>query len=89
MVLDDSVLRRSNAHREMLRLSRSILADGYVSELEAKAFQAWIDRHPDVIGISKVDEIVGILRNVFSDGRLTEEERDQLVEALDDFGGGG
>ena len=89
MVLDDSVLRRSNALREMMRLTRSIIADGQVSELEAKAFQAWIDRHPDVVGISKVDEIVGILRNVFSDGRLTDEERAQLVEALDDFGGGG
>ena len=89
MLLDDSVMRRSNALREMMRLARSIVADGEVSELEAKAFWAWIDRNPDVVGISRVDQIVGILRNVFSDGELTEGERAQLVEALDDFGGGG
>ena len=88
MLLDDSVMRRSNALREMMQLARSIVADGKVSELEAKAFRAWIERNPDVVGISRVDQIVGILRNVFSDGRLTEEERAQLVEALDDFGGG-
>ena len=87
MVLDDSVMRRSDALREMMRLARSIVADGQVTELEAKAFQAWIDRNPHVAGIGKVDEIVGVLRNVFSDGRLTSEERDQLIAALDEFGG--
>jgi len=87
MVLDDSVMRRSNALREMMGFARAIVADAHVSESEAKGFQAWIDSNPDVIGISSVDEIVGILTNIFSDGRASEEERKQLVEVLERFGG--
>lgn len=87
MVLDDSVLKRSDALREMMRLARTIVSDGNVSALEAKTFRAWIDRNPEVIGIAKVDAIVGVLRNVFADGRLTDEERTRLLAALRDFGG--
>ena len=86
-LLDDSVLRRSDALREMMRLARTIVSDGKVSALEAKAFQAWIDRNPDVVGLANVDEIVGVLRNVFSDGRLTDEERTKLLAAISEFGG--
>ena len=87
MVLDDSVLRRSNALHEMMTFARAIVADGEVSEREAKAFQAWIQAHPDVVGIGAVDEIVGILTNVFSDGSLSAPEREQLVDVLERFGG--
>jgi hypothetical protein len=87
MVLDDSVMRRSDALREMMRLARAILSDGIVSDAEAVAFQAWIDGNPDVSGVAKVEEIVGLLRNAFSDGRLTADERRRLAEALNDFQG--
>jgi hypothetical protein len=87
MVLDDSVLRRSNALHDMMTFARSIVADGKVSEREAKDFQAWIESHPDVVGIRAVDEIVGILTNVFSDGLLSAREREQLVDVLERFGG--
>lgn len=87
MVLDDSVMRRSDTLREMMRLARKILSDGVVSEAEAVAFRAWIERNPDVSGVAKVEQIVGLLRNAFSDGRLTADERRRLAEALDDFQG--
>ena len=87
MVLDESVLRRSGALREMMEFARAIIADGTVSESEAKGFQAWIESNPDVLGLAAVDEIVGILTNFFSDGRLSEEEKEQLVEVLESFGG--
>lgn len=87
MVLDDSVMRRSDALQEMMRLARSLVSDGQVTDMEAKVFHAWIERNPDVKGIASVDEIVGILRNFFADGRLSDSERDQLVKALEDFGG--
>jgi hypothetical protein len=87
VVFDDSVLRRSHALHEMMRFARTIIADGEVSESEAKGFQAWIDANPDVIGLQAVDDIVGILTNFFSDGRLTDPERQQLVEILEQFGG--
>lgn len=87
MVLDDSVMRRSDALKEMMRLARSLVSDGVVTNMEAKVFHAWIERNPDVKGIAAVDEIVGILTNAFADGRLSEQERSQLAKLLEEFGG--
>lgn len=87
MVLDDSVMRRSDALQEMMRLARSLVSDGEVTDMEAKVFHAWIQRNPDVKGIAAVDDIVGILTNVFADGRLSDQERAQLVTLLEEFGG--
>ena len=87
MVLDDSVMRRSDSLKEMMRLARSIVSDGQVTDMEAKVFHAWIERNPDVKGIAAVEEIIGILRNTFHDGRLNDRERTQLVKLLEDFGG--
>lgn len=87
MVLDDSVMRRSDALQEMMRLARSIVSDGQVTDMEARVFHAWIERNPDVNGIAAVEEITGILRNAFHDGRLNDRERVQLVRLLADFGG--
>ena len=87
MVLDESVTRRSRALQDMMQFARAIIADGEVSDSEAKGFQAWIEANPDVIGIEAVDEIVGILTNFFSDGRLSEAQKQQLAEVLEAFGG--
>jgi len=86
-VLDDSVTRRNDALREMMRLARSIAADGVVTEIEAKVFRAWIKRNGELRGIAAVDEIVRLLRDAFADGRLTEGERQKLLSLLADFGG--
>jgi hypothetical protein len=87
VVLDDSVMRRNDALREMMRFARAVVADGEVTQSEAKGFQAWIEANPDVLGLPAVEEIVGILANAFDDGRLTETERSQLGEVLERFGG--
>jgi hypothetical protein len=86
-VLDDSVMRRSDALQEMMRLARSLVSDGRVTDIEAKVFHAWIERNPDVKGILAVDEIVGILTDAFADGRISDAERAQLVTLLEEFGG--
>ncbi|MDA0329895.1 MAG: hypothetical protein O2958_12920 [Gemmatimonadetes bacterium] len=87
MEIDDSVMRRSNALHGMMQFARAIVADGHVSESEAKGFQAWIEANPDVIGIQAVDEIIGILTNFFSDGKLSDTERQKLIGVLERFGG--
>ena len=87
MVLDDSVLRRSDALREMMTFARAIVEDGEVSETEAKGLHAWIHANPDVAGLPQVDQLVGILTNYFSDGRLSDRERTHLAEMLERFGG--
>jgi len=87
VVLDESVMRRNDALREMLRLARAIMADGQVTEEEARILQAWIDMNPSVKGIAAVDEVVGVLTDILADGRVTEPERTQLAEALSEFSG--
>ncbi len=86
-VLDDSVMRRSDALREMLRLARTILADDVVTDEEARTLRAWIEAHPDVKGIPAVEEIIGLLTNILADGRVSEPERTQLAAVLREFGG--
>ena len=87
MVLDDSVMRRSDALREMMRLARAIVVDSDVTEAEARTLRSWIEGHPDVKGIAAVDDIVGVLTDILADGRVTEPERSQLVTLLNEFGG--
>lgn len=87
MVLDDSVMRRSDALRKMMSFARAIVADGEVSEEEARAFHGWIEDNPDVKGLQMVEELVEILTNVLADGTMSEKERRQLSEALQRFGG--
>lgn len=87
MVLDESVMRRSNALRETMSFARAILADGEVSDSEATGFKHWLAANSDVIGLPAIDEIVGVLENIFSDGHISESERRHLVELLERFGG--
>lgn len=87
MILDDSTLRRSDALREMMAFARAIVEDGDVTETEAKGLQIWIQANPDVASLPQVHQIVGILTNYFSDGRLSEQERGHLAEMLERFGG--
>ena len=75
MVLDESMLRRSNALREMMDLARFIVADGNVTEMEAKIFRRWLERNPDMLSVHPVDQLVGILRNAFADGEPAGQNR--------------
>lgn len=87
MVLDDSVMRRSDALKEMMGLARMIIADGHISDAEMSVFRAWMAENPDVAGLPQVDELVEILKNFFADGELSDEERSDLIEVLERFGG--
>lgn len=87
MVLDDSVMARHSALRELMSLARIIVSDGVVSESEARGFHAWIEANDHVRGIPAVDDILGILTNAIHDGRLSEAERSELVDLLERFGG--
>ena len=88
MVIDRSILRRSRALQEMMELARAIVSDGKVSEVEARRFQEWTDKNPDMLGVHPLVEIVAILRNVLADGHLSAEEAGQLREILKGVSGG-
>lgn len=87
VVLDDSVMRRSDALRELMGFARAIVEDGQVSDTEAKGFHAWIETNTDVRGLQQVDELLAILTNAFADGELSDRERQELAELLESFGG--
>ena len=86
-MLDDSVMRRADALRELMHFARAIVEDGEVSATEAKGLHALIQADPDVAGLPQVDEIIAILTNYFADGKLTEAERAHLADVLENFGG--
>ena len=87
MVLDESMLRRGDALREMLELARFIVADGEVSELEAKIFQRWIDQNPDMLHVHPVEQLVGTLRTALADGVLSDAEKESLRKLLEELAG--
>lgn len=87
MVLDDSVLQRNEALRELMGFARDIVEDGEISEAEAKGFQAWLEAHPDIRSLQSVDQILEVLDNVLHDGSLVERELEDLVDLLERFGG--
>ena len=87
MMLDDSVMRRSDALRQMMGFARAILEDDDVSLGEASGLRAWIESNPNVHGLPQVEELVGILRHVLADGKISDREKDQLRDALARFGG--
>ena len=87
MVLNDSVNRRNDALRAIMEFAKAIVADGDVSEGEAKGFQVWIDAHEDVQGLPALADITGILTHVFADGKLSDSKKAQKVTILEDFGG--
>lgn len=86
-MLDDSILRRSDALRTMLGFARTIVADGELSDGEIDAFEAWIAANPEVRGVPAVDEIVGVLANATQGGAVTDEQRKRLLEVIERFSG--
>lgn len=70
-----------------MRFARIIVEDGDVSDAEAAGLQAWIESNPDVKGLPQVEQVLDLLRNVLDDGHITDEERAELADALERFGG--
>ena len=87
VVLDDQMMRRSDALKKMMGIARMIVADDVVTDREASLFRDWLSANKDLQGLPAMDEIVMILTNAFDDGRLTLEDRETLREALERFGG--
>lgn len=86
-MLDDSILRRSDALRTMLGFARTIVADGELSDGEIDAFDAWIAANPEVRGVPAVDEIVGVLTNVTRGRTVSEDDRRRLLKVIERFSG--
>lgn len=63
-------------------LIHGILADGELSDLEVLSLKRWIDANDFLNGTYPFDEIYSMLYDVLEDGRISQEEREQLTAFL-------
>ena len=85
----EGMLRRNQELQELLELARTVVADGVITKIEAEAFRHWVDTHPDMSGVWPVGTVTRALKRVFADGKLSEREREELLEILEDLAGEG
>ena len=65
-----------------------MLADGLVNDDEAKYLAAWTSNHPDATDKWPVSLILFRLKQFFVDGRIDDEEREELKQLLGGLVGG-
>ncbi|MHA3770948.1 BRCT domain-containing protein [Verrucomicrobiota bacterium sgz303538] len=63
---------------ELTGICKGILADGVVCDAEAKFFQQWLSSHPAVVRTWPFREIAARVAAVFADGRIDDDEREEL-----------
>ena len=73
---------------ELLGLVRGVLADGVLNEAEAHALRDWLEANPDLAGVWPVDKLAARLEQIFSDGVVDAEEREDLADLLKQIIGG-
>lgn len=73
---------------ELMGFVRGILADGEVSEAEARSLLTWCDCNPHAVAEWPGREISNRLSRVFADGVVTEDERADLAALLQVVTGG-
>lgn len=67
---------------EMLGLAKGVLSDGVVTRDEALALLNWSEDHLDVVSVWPGRVLHQRLRRIFSDGKVTDDERKDLAELL-------
>ena len=73
---------------EMLQVIRRVLADGVVTEEEASALSSWTLAHPEVVDVWPGKILRHRLEKIFEDGKVDEEEREDLERLLRALAGG-
>jgi hypothetical protein len=87
-------IRFNRAHRaerdlsEFLGLAKGVLADGVVTDVEARHTADWMASHPDAAEQWPLPAVIQRLQRIFADGRVDEEERRDLAELLRAIVGG-
>jgi hypothetical protein len=70
--------RADRAINEMLGLVKGMLVDGNVTERETLALQDWLHANPDAMKVWPGHVLASRLRQILADGRVDDEEREQL-----------
>lgn len=74
---------------EMLGLVKGLLADGLLVDSEILAMKQWLAAHRDVESEWCVRTLSTRIKNILADGKITEEERSDLYDTLNQLTGGG
>lgn len=86
-LIDFNAARRLDRDvHEMLGLCRGVLADGVVTEGEAVFLRDWIAARPHVTENFAGRELARRLAQIFADGRVDDDEREDLAELLRQLG---
>jgi NAD-dependent DNA ligase len=75
----------AKATNEITGLIRGILADGVVTESEAKYLREWINSRPALLDDSLVRALSDRIERIFDDGIVTPEELEELKIVLEQF----
>lgn len=73
---------------EMLGLVKGVLADGVVTDAEARLLNTWTHQHPDALEQWPVNILKDRLDTIFHDGIVDEAERRDLADLLETIVGG-
>jgi len=83
---EDRRLERDTS--EMLGLAKGVLSDGRIVDEEVRLIRSWIKSHPDVRNTWPVNVLAQRLERIFDDGKVSEEEREDLHSLLNELVGG-
>ncbi|HSG47434.1 MAG TPA: hypothetical protein VLA43_06480 [Longimicrobiales bacterium] len=57
-------LRRAQAVGELLRMTRAVIRDGEITELEAEFIRFWLDANREILGTPPLDRVAPLLRQL-------------------------
>ena len=81
-------LRTERDISELLGLAKGMLADGSVNEQEARSLHAWASNHPENLSKWPLSLIFSRLQQIFADGKVDADEREELKDLLSSLVGG-
>jgi len=79
----------SKAIDQLSGMCAGILADGSVSETEARFFYDWVKKYASYEPVWPFTDILSRLDRIFSDGLISEEERHELKNIMEQITGKG
>jgi hypothetical protein len=74
--------RADRASNELVGLCRGLLADGYVSQMEAEFLKGWIERNAQFTGVYPFDRIYSQLSSILRDGFVDADESADLLGSV-------
>ena len=77
-------MREARAIEQLLGFVRGVLSDGVVTDDEARSLREWIGKNPDLAAGFPGRQIADRLFDVFADGKIDGDERQELLWMLED-----